>query len=206
MPHRCLDPVIIASHIVVRLQTIVSRVVAPDAVAVITVGSIHAGEADNVICDQAFFTVNIRTLDETVRQTVLDNVKKTITAECTAANCERPPQIEHCMSIPLTSNTAAPHQELCQVFQEYFSPCFQVAEKSSLASEDFSILASSIGKPYYFWLFGDTESKLWDSLMASNQLKKPLSITVREFAPAIHPTMQTGADAMTVAVLAILQK
>ncbi len=206
MPHRCIDPVVIASHIVVRLQTIVSRVVAPDAVAVITVGSIHAGEADNVICDQAFFTVNIRTLDETVRQTVLENVKKTITAECTAGNCERPPQIEHCMSIPLTSNTAAPHQELCHVFREYFSPSFQVAEKSSLASEDFSILASSIGKPYYFWLFGGTESKLWDSLMASNQLEKLPINHSPEFAPAIHPTMQTGADAMTVAVLAILRK
>ncbi|EXJ86977.1 hypothetical protein A1O3_03932 [Capronia epimyces CBS 606.96] len=206
MPHRCIDPVVIASHIVVRLQTIVSRVVPPDEVAVITVGSIHAGEAENVICDRAFFTINIRTLSEEVRLLVLDHVRRTIEAECSAGFCEKPPQIEHHMSLPVTANAAPVDDRLRRVFQDYFAQEFIVAPKSSLASEDFSLLASSIGKPYYFWLFGGIDQQKWDSLAAVNKLDTVPINHSPNFAPAIHPTLQTGGDAMTIASLAFLQR
>lgn len=205
MPHHCIDPVVIACHIIVRLQTIVSRVVAPDEVAVVTVGSIHAGEAENIICDHAFFTVNIRTLSEQVRLIVLANVKKVIAAECTAGSCEKPPQIEHHMSLPVTANAAPMHQLLGHVFHDHFSPAFLLADKSSLASEDFSILANSLGKPYYFWLFGGTDPQLWDTLAAADKLHQvPINHSC-DFAPAIQPTLRTGVDAMTVAALSLLR-
>ena len=205
MPHHCIDPVVIASHIIVRLQTIVSRVVAPDEIAVITVGSIHAGEAENVICDHAFFTVNIRTLSEQTKLTVLANVKNVIAAECTAGNCEKPPQIEHHMSLPATANAAPTHQLLGHVFHDQFAPAFLSADKSSLASEDFSVLAKSLGKPYYFWLFGGTDPQLWDKMLAADKLHQlPINHSA-EYAPVIHPTLQTGADAMTVAALSLLR-
>ena len=205
MPHHCIDPVVIASHIVVRLQTIVSRTVPPDEVAVITVGSIHTGEAENVICDRAFFTINIRTLSEDVRLSVLEHVKRTIDAECKAGLCEKPPQIEHHMSLPVTANATVVDQKLRQVFQNHFLHDFIVAPKSSLASEDFRILASSIGKPYYFWLFGGVDPKTWDSFAATNTLEKLPINHSPDFAPVIHPTLQTGGEAMTVAALAFLR-
>lgn len=205
MPHRCIDPVVIASHIVVRLQTIVSRVVPPDEVAVITVGSIHAGEAENVICDHAFFTINIRTLDEEVRNVVLAHVRRTIESECSAGFCEKPPQIEHHMSLPVTANATAVDQKLQHIFQDQFAENFAVMPKSSLASEDFSVLASSIGKPYYFWLFGGVDQEQWDSLAATNKLDTLPINHSPDFAPVIHPTLQTGGDAMTVAALAFLR-
>lgn len=201
MPHRCIDPVVIASHIVVRLQTVVSRVVPPDEVAVITVGSIHAGEAENVICDHAFFTINVRTLDEAVRQTVLDHIQTIIKAECEAGFCEKPPHIEHHMSLPVTNNTPEVDGQVRHALEGYFGEEFVLAPKSSLASEDFSILASSIGKPYYFWLYGGIDQDNWDSLAAQNKLNTVPINHSADFAPAIHPTLQTGADAMTVAAL-----
>ncbi|OAL27632.1 hypothetical protein AYO20_09705 [Fonsecaea nubica] len=205
MPHRCIDPVVIASHIVVRLQTIVSRVVPPDEVAVITVGSIHAGEAENVISDRAFFTVNIRTLDEEVRHTVLDHVQRTIKSECEAGFCEKAPQIEHHMSLPVTANSENTETKLRQTFAQIFGPDFVVAPKSSLASEDFSILAGSIGKPYCFWLFGGIDQQLWDSLAAQGKLDTVPINHSPDFAPAIHPTLQTGGDALVAAALTFLE-
>lgn len=205
MPHRCIDPVVISSHIVVRLQTIVSRVVPPDEVAVITVGSIHAGAAENVICDHAFFTINVRTLDEEVRRTVLEHIRKTIDAECDAGFCEKPPQVEHHMSLPVTNNTPVVDSTLRHVFAEHFARAFYVAPKSSLASEDFSILASSIGKPYYFWLFGGIDPVVWDALEKVNKLGTVPINHSPDFAPIIHPTLRTGGEAMTLAALSFLR-
>ncbi|KAL2395104.1 N(alpha)-acyl-glutamine aminoacylase [Exophiala dermatitidis] len=204
MPHRCIDPIVIASHIVVRLQTIVSRVVPPDEVAVITVGAIHAGEAENVICDHAFFTINVRTLSDEVRSTVLEHIRKVVESECNAGFCEKSPLIEHHMSVPVTDNAHATENKLQQTFRDHFGPEFFVAPKSSLASEDFSILASSIGKPYCFWLFGGTDRELWDSLLSKGQLDKVPINHSAHFAPAIHPTLRTGGDAMTAAALTFL--
>lgn len=57
MPHMTIDPVVIASHVVVRLQTIVSREVPPDETAVVTVGALQAGSTENVISDEAVIKI-----------------------------------------------------------------------------------------------------------------------------------------------------
>lgn len=206
MPHMCIDPVVIASHIIVRLQTIVSRVVPPDEVAVITVGSIHAGEAQNVISDYTFFTINVRTLDEQVRRTVLEHIKKTINAECDAGFCEKPALIEHRVNLPVTNNAPVVDDALRHVFADHFGRAFYVPPKSGLGSEDVSILASAIGKPYYFWLFGGIDSVVWDALEKDNKLGTIPTNHSSNFGPMIHPTLETGGEAMTVAALSFLRK
>ena len=67
MPQASVDPVVLAAMIVLRLQTIVSREVAPTEPAVLTVGSIHAGTKSNVIADHAVLELNVRTYDEQTR-------------------------------------------------------------------------------------------------------------------------------------------
>ena len=61
-PHATVDPVVIASHIVIALQTIVSREIAPVNPAVVTVGTIHAGTAQNIIPGEAEISGMIRTM------------------------------------------------------------------------------------------------------------------------------------------------
>ena len=58
--------------IVVRLQTIVSREIAPTDAAVVTIGSLQAGTKENVIPDEAIIKLNVRTFDEGVRKRLLD--------------------------------------------------------------------------------------------------------------------------------------
>src|SRR5271168_1062070 len=74
MPHCCIDPVVIASHVVVRLQTIASREVPPDETAVVTVGALQAGSTENVISDEAVLKINIRSVSEEWREPILASV------------------------------------------------------------------------------------------------------------------------------------
>ncbi len=68
MPHQTRDPVVAAASIVMALQTIVSRNVDPQTMAVITVGALHAGQANNVIPHQATLEISVRSLDPNVRE------------------------------------------------------------------------------------------------------------------------------------------
>ena len=78
MPQLCIDPVLIAASIVVRLQGIVAREVDPQDTAVVTVGSIHAGSSDNIIPDSAELLLDMRTQKEETRQRILKAIKRIV--------------------------------------------------------------------------------------------------------------------------------
>jgi len=61
-PHTTIDPIVIASHIVIALQTIVSREISPVNPIVITVGTLHSGTAQNIIPGEATLSGMIRTM------------------------------------------------------------------------------------------------------------------------------------------------
>ena len=71
MPQASVDPVVMAAATVLRLQTIVSRELAASDAAVVTVGSLQAGDKENVIPDEAVIKLNVRTFNEDVRTRVL---------------------------------------------------------------------------------------------------------------------------------------
>lgn len=67
MPHKSIDTLVAASSIVMALQTIVARNVDPLQTAVVTVGSLQAGQANNVIPEEATLKLSVRALDPQVR-------------------------------------------------------------------------------------------------------------------------------------------
>ncbi|MFZ9322022.1 MAG: M20 aminoacylase family protein [Hylemonella sp.] len=81
MPHLACDPVVAAASIVMALQTIVSRNVDPQLTAVVTVGAIQAGQANNVIAAQARLEISVRALDPQVRRMLEQKVKAIVTAQ-----------------------------------------------------------------------------------------------------------------------------
>jgi hippurate hydrolase len=81
MPHRATDPVIAAASIVMSLQTIVSRNIDPLQAAVVTVGALHAGKANNVIPATATLELSVRALDREVRGTLEQRIKALVTAQ-----------------------------------------------------------------------------------------------------------------------------
>ena len=81
MPHRAADPIVAAASIVMALQTVVSRNVDPLQPAVVTVGALHSGKANNVIPASATLELSVRALDRDVRATVERRVKAVVAAQ-----------------------------------------------------------------------------------------------------------------------------
>ena len=81
MPHRAADPIVAAASIVMALQTIVSRNIDPLQAAVVTVGALHGGKANNVIPGSATMELSVRALDRAVRATIERRVKAVVAAQ-----------------------------------------------------------------------------------------------------------------------------
>ncbi|NRA31307.1 MAG: amidohydrolase [Parvularculaceae bacterium] len=75
-PHMAIDPVLVASQIVVSLQSIVSRTLPPREAGVITVGSIHGGTKHNIIGEEVHLQLTVRSLDPDVRKMLLDGIDR----------------------------------------------------------------------------------------------------------------------------------
>jgi amidohydrolase len=96
MPQASVDPVVMAAATVLRLQTIVSREVAPADAAVVTVGALQAGTKENVIPDEAVIKLNVRTFDAAVRRRVLAAIERIVNAESQAAGAPTTPPPSGC--------------------------------------------------------------------------------------------------------------
>ncbi|OAQ62035.1 hippurate hydrolase [Pochonia chlamydosporia 170] len=206
MPHRCIDALVIAASIVVRLQTIVSREVPPEETAVVTVGSLKAGDTVNVIGDEAVMQVNVRTVSEKWRKVVLDGIKRIVKAECEAGRCPKEPRFEKLNAFPLTSNDATVTEKVGQSFAAHFGDSFETIGTPLSGSEDFQILASAINKPSMFWAWSGSGSDVWENHQKEGTLDELPVNHSPLFAPAIHPTLDTGIDAMVVGALTFVGK
>jgi len=88
MPHKATDPIVAAAGIVMALQTIVSRNVDPQQMAVVTVGALHAGKANNVIPAAATLELSVRALDPEVRSTLERRIKALVAAQADSFGVE----------------------------------------------------------------------------------------------------------------------
>ncbi|KAL8738051.1 MAG: hypothetical protein Q9181_001119 [Wetmoreana brouardii] len=206
MPHRTVDPVVMAASVVMKLQTIVSREVDPDQFAVVTVGSLQAGQTENIIADKAEVRVNVRTQNHDVRNKVLAATRRIIKAECEASGATKEPLFEATAKFPLSVNDEAVTKSVMESFGEFFGDRFDPNTAASTASEDYSILASSQGKPSCFWFFGGVEEKSWDDIKKKGRLTEDVHVNHSpSFAPVVQPTLSTGVDALCVAALTFLR-
>ncbi|MEM8944941.1 MAG: amidohydrolase [Planctomycetota bacterium] len=89
-PETTIDPVVIAAHLVVDIQTIVSREVKPIEPAVITVGSIHGGTKHNIIGDECHLQLTVRSYGEVVRRQLLDAIRRKALAAAQSGNAPEP--------------------------------------------------------------------------------------------------------------------
>ncbi len=205
-PHRTIDPVVIASYIVVRLQTICSRETPPDETVVVTVGSIQAGDTENIISSEAVLKIDIRSVTEEWRHRVLESVKRIVKAECDAGRCPREPVFERTRTFPLTDNDKETNDALEKSFSSRFKANHRATPKAHLASEDVSILASSVHRPCCFWFFGGIDANEWDEREKSGTLDEIPVNHSPYFAPVLQPTLKTGMNAMVTAAFTFLSK
>ncbi|WDK18175.1 amidohydrolase [Colletotrichum graminicola] len=200
-PHRTVDPAVMAAHVVVRLQSIVSREINPSDISVVTVGSLHAGQTENVIADSAEIGLDIRSVRPETREKLLASIRRVVAAECAASGATAAPLFKMTRHLPVTENDASMTTMLATSFEEHFGSDFDPNITATTISEDFSVLATSQGKPCAFWHWGGIEAELWDQKLEEGKLQEiPANHTAR-FAPVIQPTLKTGIDALCIAAL-----
>jgi amidohydrolase len=204
MPHASVDPVVLAAMIVVRLQTVVAREIAPTDPAVLTVGSIHAGTKSNVIGDSAVLQLNVRSYTEQTRAAILDAIKRIVLAECQASRSPREPEFELFDRFPPTQNDPATTARVRAAFDTVFGDRAQDLPLQS-ASEDFSDIPHALSAPYTYWGIGGIDPETYRRAVEAGRLAQDIPVNHSPtFAPVIQPTLDTGTQAMVAAALAWL--
>ena len=204
MPQASIDPVVMAAATVMRLQTIVSREVAAAEAAVVTIGSLQAGTKENVIPDEAVIKLNVRSFDEGVRKRVLAAIERIVNAEAAASGAPRPPEITPLDRYSLVVNDSTASERVVEAFRRHFSAERVRETGPASASEDFGSFGAEWGAPSVFWFVGGTDPDRYAAAKAAGRLNEIPTNHNPRFAPVIHPTLQTGVEAMVVAARAWL--
>jgi len=207
-PHTAKDPVLLASEIVVALQSIVSRELKPGTVGVVTVGAIHGGTKRNIIPEEVKLELTLRSFDDTVMEQMVASVRRISSGLAIAAGvpADRLPVITiQPESVPVTSNDAALTRRLSGVFTAWLGAGGAQPFPAVTAAEDFSLYGKTLEKiPTTMWFVGGTaparfeESRLTGVPVPSNHNFA--------FAPVPEPTLKAAVTSMSAAVLDLLAK
>ncbi len=157
-PHETKDPVVIGAQIVLALQTLVSRELAPRTPGVVTVGSFHAGSKHNVISDRAHLQLTVRNTSDATRQLLLDGIERIAENIGRAAGLPEdklPEVIVSDGSVPPIVNDEALMARVSNAWQRTMGESRVVAvEPNSMVAEDFVHFTREPEIPGFYWVIG----------------------------------------------------
>jgi amidohydrolase len=200
MPEASVDPIVMAAGTILRLQTVISREIPSTATAVLTVGSIHSGDAANVIPGVAEIQLNIRSYDTDVRRRILDGVERIVRGEAETAGTPEDPTITEIERFPVVTNDPEALRKSLDAMATWLGPDSILDPGAGAGSEDVGILATSSGAPLSYWLLGGADPSLFTTgdMTDPALLKVPSNHSPR-YAPVIDPTLPIGVAALTTA-------
>ena len=199
-PQESIDPVMEAARFVVDVQSVISREKDPAAFGVVTVGAIQAGSAGNIIPDTAVLHGTIRTYDAAVRDRLLAGVRRTAKAVADMAGAP-PPDVDLADSGKAVVNDPGVTARTAVVFKAAFGARAVQMSAPNSASEDYSEYIAA-GVPSLFFGLGGYDPK---AIAAARARGEPLPTNHSPyFAPAPEPSIRTGVEAMTLAVLSAM--
>jgi amidohydrolase len=205
-PQASVDPVVMAASLVLRLQTIVSREVAPSEQVVVTVGSIHSGTKENIIPDSASLKLNVRSFSPEVRARVLDAIRRIANAEAAASDAPRAPEFRPLNSFPIMTNHPGATAEVASALIDRFGS-EMVSERALVqASEDFGEFGVAAGVPSVMWYVGGSDPNLLEAARREGRLDQFPGNHSPLFAPIIEPTLSVGIEALLTTSLAWLAR
>jgi amidohydrolase len=208
-PHLGKDPIVMGAEIVMALQTLVSREIAPLKPGVVTVGSFHSGFKHNIISDKAELQLTVRSDDEDTRKKLLDGIKR-IAANVGRMNGlpeDKLPQVKVGFeSTPVTLNDPELTKRVRGAITSAFGDnIIHYEERAGMGAEDFAyFIQKDMGVPGAYFIVGGTPQAEIDAGKAGG---KPVSGHHSPFFKIDpKPSVTLGTTAMTVAVLDLLKK
>ena len=148
-PDTAVDPIVIASHVVTSLQSIVSREIKPVNPAVVTIGSIHGGTAQNIIPSEVKLGGIIRTMTNEDREFAKLRLKEIVNGVCTAFRGSADIEIEE--SYPCLYND----DDMVKVLEDSAKNIIgaenvKVQKDPKLGVESFAYFANEVPSVFYF--------------------------------------------------------
>ena len=205
-PEKCIDPIVIASRIVLGLQTIVSRELSPLQRAVVTVGSIHGGNRPNIIPDEVVMELTLRYYSDEVIDHVVSAIKRISNAAARMAGMpeDKLPEVNvSVVETPPVINNA----KLADMINEYASgvigPENIIEVSPAMVAEDFGKYGRTPENiPICLIWLGSTDPDLMKELKESG--KEPFPLHSPFLNPDYQKTIETGIMVMTGNVLGLM--
>ena len=202
MPDKGIDPIVMGAHFVTDVQTVVSREKDPQVFGVITVGSFHAGTANNIIPDSSELKLTLRSYSPDVRKLLVDGVERTAKATAAMANAPAPTitRLEGVGSVVNDSALAARTASVLKAALGDKATFVPSNEPGWTASEDYSEFIEAGVPSVFFGVGGD------DPKMLADYKARGVPVPVNHsplFAPVPEPSIRTGTTVLTLAVLTV---
>ncbi len=197
-PHRTVDPIVLSAALIMDLQTIVSREVAPTDPAVVTVGSIHGGAKHNIIPPEVRLQLTLRSYKSEVMDQLIDGIRRRTEALARAHQAPEP-TIELGEQTPATVNDPELVDQVVPALKAAIGDANVIATDPVMGAEDFGLYSLDGEIPsFMFWLGAEPMTKY----EAARNGGEPLpSLHSPLFGPDPRPTISTGIQAMTAAIV-----
>jgi amidohydrolase len=202
-PHTARDPIVLASQIVVALQTIVSREVPPGTPAVVTVGTIQGGTKRNIISEEVKLELTLRSFDEKVMARLIAAIRRICEGTARAAGLpeDRLPIVTVTPeSAAVTVNDDALVRRVVGAFRQWFDDKQVTAQKPVTGAEDFSEFGRTVPRvPIFIWGVGAADPEKYAAAQKAGRALPSNHSPLAAFVP--DPTLRTCVTSMTAAVL-----
>lgn len=162
-PHKAIDPIAMAAKIVTEIQYMVSRQIDPVEPLVVSIGSIHGGEANNVIADNCKITGTIRTFNDNLRKDIKEKIK------CIVKNITSISGGDYNLNIidglpPLINDDNISEFSLGRAKEIVGEENTLLIEKPTMGAEDFAYYVKEVPGAY-MWLGARNEEKGFVNMM-----------------------------------------
>ena len=205
-PHRGKDPILIGSQIVVALQTLVSRELAPHSPGVVTVGSFHAGTKHNIISDRAHLQLTVRNTNYETRDILLNGIERIAKNAGRMAGLPEdmlPEVIVSEESVPPTINDAALARRLKQAWTEEMGEnALHEEEPEGMGAEDFPWFTVDPDIASVYWGIGGTPQDDLDAEAAGGPMVASHHSPLFKIAP--EPSVRAGVESTVIALMELM--
>jgi len=202
VPQATIDPVMMAARFVVDVQSVISREKDPTEFGVVSIGAIHGGTAENIIPDDVVLLGTIRTFKPEVRAKMLAGIERTAKAVATMSNAPEP-EIKITEGAKAVINDPGVVGTAEKVLKAAFGDKFRPSPPLT-PSEDYSEFINT-GVPSMFFNIGVYEPERVAAAREGDGPQLPANHSPM-FAPVPKPTIETGVEAMTLAVLSVFDE
>jgi hippurate hydrolase len=201
-PHMTVDPVLLASRMVVTLQGIVAREVDPVDPAVITVGSIHGGTRSNIIPDDVTLQLTVRSYREEVQRQLLAAIDRVARGEAAASGAPRPPTVTVLgTGTRAVFNEPALTRRLRGALERALGAAAVTDYPPIMGSEDFAEFGAAGIPSTLFWVGSAAPAVFAD---ARRRGTYPPGNHTAAMTPDVAPTIRAAAATLALSALELL--